>query len=273
MTSRIATRNLRRSVALALSLVGLAACTKSDKTAQQPADSTARNLTLAPTDSTATLHDVPATPTPQPTTATPPKSRPPAAKPNAAAPKPAPAAPPVPVTRTAAAGTFVDVAVDDTISTRSTKAGAAFTGSIVDDVKNAQGQVVIPAGSVVHGTVVEVKPAPNPRTPGSLTLALTSVTVRGTDYPLDARIDSLETVNKGRGVTGADAAKVGVGAAAGAILGRVLGKNTKGAVIGGIVGAAAGAGVANQTRDIDVVLPKGAHINASLNSALTVKKS
>lgn len=255
----------------AVATVAVAACAKGDKTAQQPADSTARNLTLAPTDSSAALHDAPATPaaTPPTTSAAPPKSRPPAAKPT----QPTQTAPPAPVTRTAATGTFVDVAVDDTISTRSTKAGAAFTGSIVADVKNAQGQVVIPAGSAVHGTVVEVKPAPNPHTPGSLTLALTSVTVGGTDYPIDARIDSLETVNKGRGVTGADAAKVGAGAAAGAILGRVLGKNTKGAIIGGVVGAAAGAGVANQTRDIDVVLPKGAHINATLSAPLVVKGS
>jgi hypothetical protein len=133
--------------------------------------------------------------------------------------------------------------------------------------------VVIPAGSVVHGTVVESNPAPNPRTPGSLVVQFTSVTVHGSDYPIDARIDSLETVTKGRGVTGADAAKVGAGAAAGAILGRVLGKSGKGAVIGGVVGGAAGAAVANQTRDIDIVLPKGAHINATLSTALTVKAS
>ena len=257
----------------AVAMLAVAACAKGDKSAQQPADSTARNLTLAPTDSSSALHDVPANPAPTnpSTSAAPPKSRPPVAKPTQ--PTPAPAQPPAPATHTAATGTFVDVSVDDTISTRSTKAGAAFTGAIVADVKNAQGQVVIPAGSAVHGTVVEVKPAPNPNSAGSLTLALTSVTIGGTDYPINARIDSLETVNKGRGVTGADAAKVGAGAAAGAILGRVLGKNTKGAVIGGVLGGAVGAGVATQTRDIDVVLPKGAHINATLSAPLTVKAS
>jgi len=256
----------------AVAMLAVAACAKGDKSAQQPADSTARDLTLAPTDSSSALHDVPANPPATPaTSAAPPKSRPPATKPTQ--PTPAPAQPPAPATRTAATGTFVDISVDDTISTRSTKAGAAFTGAIVADVKNAQGQVVIPAGSAVHGTVVEVKPAPNPNSAGSLTLALTSVTIGGTDYPINARIDSLETVNKGRGVTGADAAKVGAGAAAGAILGRVLGKNTKGAVIGGVLGGAVGAGVATQTRDIDVVLPKGAHINATLSAPLTVKAS
>ena len=257
----------------AVAILAVAACAKEDKNAQQPADSTARNLTLAPTESTAAMHDVPANPAPANprTSAAPPKSRPPVTKPSQTT--RAPAQPPAPATRTAAAGTFVDVAMSDTISTRNTRAGAEFTGSVVADVKNAQGQVVIPAGSTVHGKVVQSNPAPNPRTPGSLVVTFTSVTVGGTDYPFDARIDSLETVKQGRGVTGADAAKVGVGAAAGAILGRVLGKSGTGAVIGGVVGAGAGAAVANQTRDIDVVLPKGAHVNATLSTALTVKAS
>lgn len=256
-----------QSWGLVVAVVAAAACTKGDNAAQQPADSTARNLTLAPSDSSAALHDVPA-PTAQPP-ATPPASPPPS-RPPAPKPKPAPAAP---ATRTAAAGTFVDLAVSDTLSSHFTKAGDGFTASVVDDVKDAQGRVVIPAGSTVHGTVTAVKPAPNPSTPGTLTLSLTSVTVGGASYPIEARIDSLETVRQGRGVTGGDAAKVGAGAAAGAILGRVLGKNTKGAVIGGIVGGVVGAGVAVQGKDSDIVLPKGAHINASLVSALTVKVS
>jgi hypothetical protein len=255
-----------RPLGVALCLLVAGACAKGDKTAQQSADSVARNLTLAPSDSSAALHDVPAATQPptQPPAATPPRSRPPAPKPTATAPA-------APATRTADAGSFLDLSVSDTLSSRFTKAGDAFTASVVKDVTDARGRIVIPTGSVVHGTVVEVKPAPNPRTPGTLTLALTSVTVGGSEYPIEARIDSVETVRQGRGVTGGDAAKVGAGAAAGAILGRVIGKNTKGAVIGGIVGAAAGAGVAAQSKDADIVLPKGAHINATITKAVTVR--
>jgi len=82
---------------------------------------------------------------------------------------------------------------------------------------------------------------------------------------------AMDTVMKGRGVTKADAAKVGGGAVAGAIVGKLLGKNTKGAVIGGAVGAAAGAAAARASRDIDVVIPKGAAITIKLNKPLTVK--
>src|SRR5204863_8626930 len=103
-----------------------------------------------------------------------------------------------------------------------------------------------------------VEPAPNPREPGPLTLAVSSVTIRGTKYALDARIDSLETRRHGRGVTTGDAAKGGAGAAAGAILGRVIGGNKRGTIIGGIVGAAAGAGSAATSNGAGVVLPAGA---------------
>ena len=254
---------------LVVGAIALGACAKGDNAAQQSADSAARNLTLAPTDSSAALHDVPAANT---NPAPPPTSPPPASRPPAERPKPAPR-PAAPVSRTAGIGSFLDLAVQDTLSSHTTKVGDTFTASVVDDVKDAQGRVVIPAGSTVHGSVTAVKPAPNPSTPGTLTLALNSVSVNGTSYPLEARIDSLETVRQGRAVSGGDAAKVGAGAAAGAILGRIIGKNTKGAVIGGVVGGIVGAGVATQTKDADIVLPKGAHINASLSAPLVVKVS
>src|SRR5436189_230026 len=60
-------------------------------------------------------------------------------------------------------------------------------------------------------------------------------------------------------------------AKAGACVGKVLGKNTTGAVIGGAAGAAAGAAAARASRDIDVVIPKGAAITIKLNAPLTVK--
>ena len=56
-----------------------------------------------------------------------------------------------------------------------------------------------------------------------------------------------------------------------AIVGKLFGKNTKGAVIGGAAGAAAGAAAARASRDIDVVIPKGAAITIKLNAPLTVK--
>lgn len=172
-----------------------------------------------------------------------------------------------------AAGTTMDIAAADTITSRTAKVGDPFTARVVEDVRNAAGKVVVPAGSVVNGKITDVKPAPNPSSPGTLTLSVSSITVRGTSYPLDASVDSLETIHKGRGVTTGDAAKVGAGAVAGAVLGRVLGGNRKGTIIGGIVGGAAGAAVAHQTKSSDIVLPAGAHIIIHLTKELAVAAS
>jgi hypothetical protein len=197
-----------------------------------------------------------------------PEKKAPQPKPKPPAPKPA-----VPTTLTAAVGTRVPLAVSESISTRHAKAGDAFTATVAQDVKDPSGRVVIPAGSAVQGTIVAAEPAPNPSSSGRLELAVQTVSVRGASYAVDATIESKDTVMQGRGVTGADAAKVGGGAVAGAIVGKILGKNTKGAVIGGAIGAAAGAAAARASRDIDVVLPKGAAITIKLNKPLTVKRA
>src|SRR2546426_5402024 len=158
---------------LAVALAATAfACVKGEQSAQR-ADSTARNLTLAPAESSAAMKDVPAAQPAQPEK----KATPPATK----APTPKPAAP---TTLTLAAGTRVGLTASDSISTRSAKAGDAFTATVGQDVKDASGHVVIPAGSRVEGTITVADPAPNPNSSGKIELAIKSVTVRGTSYPV-----------------------------------------------------------------------------------------
>jgi len=184
--------------------------------------------------------------------------------------RPTASAPAAPKSFTLAAGTRIDAALTDTISSRHGRAGNAFTARVVEDVRSSGGSVAIPAGSTVQGTIVEVSPAPNTRSTGTLTLTVTTVTVRGRSYEIDASIDSLNTVSKGRGVEGVDAARVGAGAAAGAILGQVIGGNAKGAVIGGVAGGAAGAAVSVIMKDMDIVLPAGSHLMLTLRQSLKV---
>src|SRR5437879_5633040 len=194
---------MRLTVALAAAT--LLGCVKGEQTSQA-SDSTARNLTLAPTESTAALKDVPAR------AAEPAKAAPERAAPEKRAPKPPPK-PAVPTTLTAAAGTRVPLAASDTITTRHAKAGDAFTASVSQDVKDAAGHVVIPAGSTVQGTIDAAEPRPNPNSPGKFVLSVHSVTVHGTSYPVEGSVVAMDTVQQGRGVTKADAAKVGAGAA------------------------------------------------------------
>ena len=249
------TRNHWMRLSAAVSVAALLGCVKGEQ-AGQSAESTARNLTLAPTESTAAMKDVP-----------PPADK---APPTTGERKVTPPKPPAPTSFKLSAGTGFSASADDSITTRSAKAGDSFTATVSENVKDAAGHVVIPAGARVSGTIVRADPAPNPRATGTLELSVSSVSVRGRSYSLAATVESKDTVMQGRGVTGADAAKVAGGAAIGALAGKLLGKNAKGAVIGGAAGAAAGAAAASRSRDVDVVLPKGAGLRIRLTGALTV---
>lgn len=175
-----------------------------------------------------------------------------------------------PVTRTLGAGREFTVATNDTITSRTARVGDSFGATVLSDVQDARGRIAIPAGAVVYGNVTDVKAASSPTNAGRLTLAVSSVTVRGRNYPIDASIDALVPERYGRGINGGDVVKVGVGAAAGAIVGQVIGKDPKGTIIGAVVGAAAGAGYAAATKDSDVRLPAGTPILITLRQPVTV---
>jgi hypothetical protein len=158
----------------------------------------------------------------------------------------------------------------DSISTRTHAAGDAVYATASADIVDGQGRVVIPAGARFEGVIAAILEAKNPGDPGTISLAFNRVAFGGKSYSVDATSDSVATERQGRGVTGGDAAKVGVGAAAGAVLGGLITKDTKGAIVGGVVGAAAGAGVAGATKDADVLLPAGGTIRIVLGSPMVL---
>lgn len=169
---------------------------------------------------------------------------------------------------TLATGTAIATTITNEISSRNGAAGDVFTAVVTADVLGARGVVLIPSGSTVSGSIVEVSSAPNDRSLGSLTLAVSSVMINGSSYPIDASIESLNTVQQSRGVEGSDVARVAGGAAAGSIIGQVIGRNTKGTVVGGVIGAAAGAAVSALGKDQDIVLPAGSSLNLTLRQPL-----
>ncbi|MFQ5704106.1 MAG: hypothetical protein ACE5HT_08800 [Gemmatimonadales bacterium] len=226
-----------------------------------------RDLTLPPAESVATLHDQPtATDTPPAGTQaeSPAESQPTPARPRSSpsrrtarkpAPKPAPP--------TLSAGTQIDLVAADTLTSKSNKVGDRVTATTVGAVKDGRGRVVLPAGAVLTGTITGISS-------DGVSLEFNQVHFGGKLYGVTARSDSVAFQEKGQGVTGGDAAKVGAGAVVGAIAGRVIGKNTKGAVIGGIAGAAAGAGVAAATKGHDLVVPAGALVRIVLTAPLVI---
>jgi hypothetical protein len=231
-------------------------------------DAEMRDLSLAPAESIAALDDQPQseqqpeagrqTTTPSLTPSTPP-----------APPRPQPQ--PQPAPKSLPAGTVVTLTSSDSISNQTHVAGDPVRAVSAQAITDADGKVVIPAGAQFDGVITEIKHAANPGDAGTMALAFNRVTFDGKTYALDAMSDSLATERQGRGVTGGDAAKVGVGAAAGAILGGIISKDTKGAIVGGVVGAAAGAGVAGATKDADILLPAGASIRIVLANPMVLE--
>ena len=176
----------------------------------------------------------------------------------------------LPVSFTIPTGTRLDLTINDELSSRKNKPGDTFTAKVFSAVRDASGAIVIDEGSTVNGSIVAVKPAPNRRTPGTLTIALSTVEVDGKTFPIRATIDSVQREYRKQPVNAGDAAKVGVGAAAGAVVGQVISKNTKGTVIGAVVGGIAGAGVAAETKDLDIVIPDGSHVLVTITEPMKV---
>jgi hypothetical protein len=286
---------MSRTMLAALTLLAAAACGRGDRRDVASADSLNRDLQLAPVDTTATLNDrpsadtatmtpAPATPAPAPAARPAPKPAPrpapkpaptPAPKPSAPAPsaaQPAPTPAPAPAASASAslaAGTSFTATTDAEIRSNKNKVGDEVTASVVSDVKDASGRVVIPAGSKVTMQVTAIHESENKSdSTGTLTLKPTSIAINGASQPLPASISGVKTQLQGRGTGAGDVAKVGAGTAAGAIVGRVLGGSTKGAIIGGVIGGAVGAQRAVETKDRDIVVPQGSSVTLKLDEKL-----
>jgi glycine zipper 2TM protein len=156
--------------------------------------------------------------------------------------------------RTLATGTEIHAALDDSITSRRDTVGQTITAHVMENVTGPDGRTLIAAGAPVRFTVTRLSPSRSKGSQGSFALRPDGIALKGQLQPVKANVQPVPRELRGRGVTGSDAAKVGVGAAGGAVLGRVIGGNTKGTVIGGVAGAAAGAVVANQTATRDVIV-------------------
>src|SRR4029453_13136162 len=130
------------------------------------------------------------------------------------------------------------------------------------DLRDEQGRVLVPAGSVMGGVISSVNKATRTDRKGSMTVAFDRVTISGRSYPIRATVtQALES----EGIMG-EKEKIGIGAGAGAIIGAILG-GAKGALAGILIG---GGGTIAATEGKDVELPAGAVLRVRLDSALNL---
>src|SRR5882724_9267318 len=147
------------------------------------------------------------------------------------------------------ADTVIAVILDQTISSKTSKAGDRFSATVESPVE-VEGKVAIPKAARAEGVVKEAKAAGRFKGGALLSLALSSVTVDGKEYEIQTSAPTMASKGKGKRT----AAMVGGGAGGGALIGGLAGGG-KGAVIGGLIGAAAGTGGAGLTGNRDITLP------------------
>jgi hypothetical protein len=182
-------------------------------------------------------------------------------------PPPGPPPPPVaPLKVHVAVGTEISIRVDQRISVKTSRPGETFTGEVVAPVNDENGNAVIPKGAPVEGKVVVAKKRGHFKGASEMELRLTSLTLNGTNYPLDTH-DLIER-KKGKGKR--TAGLISGGAGLGMLIGGVA-SGGRGQLIGGVAGAGAGTAGAGLTGNRDLVIPAEAVVRFKLKDALEIE--
>ena len=163
-------------------------------------------------------------------------------------------------------GTTVQVRTTEPISSESID-GRVYTGTVENEVRDAEGRLAIPAGATAE---LVVRRGPD----NDLVLDLDSVTINNRRYGVDATRNRIGTGgidirNSGIGANKETARNVGGGALLGAIIGGIIGGGDA-AAAGAVAGAAVGAGAQILTKGRRVQVPAEAVISYRLQSPLDV---
>jgi hypothetical protein len=164
------------------------------------------------------------------------------------------------------AGTSLAMRINQRISVKSTPAGARFDGEIVDPVADANGRVIIPKGTPVSGVVDASHRRGHFKGASILELRLTSLTLNGTEYPLDTH--DLSRTKKGKGKR--STAMIGGGAGLGMLIGGIASGGT-GLLIGGLAGGGAGTALGGLTGNRDIDIPAESIVRFKLADDLTLQ--
>lgn len=270
-------QNTTRHLAFVVTVI-FTACTSQPPASEPPAaqglaESQTRGADAATSRSTDTGAGADATPTASGSTTAPAAASPSAAAGLgsaaglAAAPATSPAAPPVPAHREVVipAGTVLKVRLATDLASDASQVEDTVRATLTAPV-SVSGDVAIPDGATLRGSVVSVQQSGKVKGRASLAFRFEQLAVGDEQY--DVRTERISRL--ARATKRQDATKVGVGAGAGALIGAIAGGG-KGAAIGSAVGAGAGGGVVMATRGEEVRLPAGTAITTTLTAPVTVR--
>lgn len=159
------------------------------------------------------------------------------------------------------AGTEISVRNDETIDSSKAAEGQTYAAEVTDDVRDANGAVVIPRGANAQLAITSISKGGRIRGASDLIVDLQSISVDGQQYAVDAT-DVHKEGSDGVGANSRTAKYVGGGAVVGALVGAIAGQG-KGAAIGAASGAGAGA--------LTQILTKGGSVKVPAESLMTFK--
>ncbi|NUQ29398.1 MAG: hypothetical protein HOQ35_12905 [Acidobacteriaceae bacterium] len=162
------------------------------------------------------------------------------------------------------AGTNMAIRINQHISVKTTPAGSRFTGEIAEPIA-VNDRVIVPRGTPVGGVVEESHKRGHFKGASILQLRLTTMTLNGTEYPLETGAFTRTKMGNGK----RSAAWIGGGTGAGMLIGG-LATGGVGLLVGGLSGAGAGTAVAGLTGNKDIDLPAESLVRFRLADDLSV---
>lgn len=187
----------------------------------------------------------------------------------------------IPAATSIPVNTQFQVSLDESLSSKNAKPGDNFTATLEEPLRSGNGDVLIPSGTKVLGTVQDAesgKVFASTRGKGKLILRFNEIVLpSGERLRMQATLLSVGT-NKAKASanqegeitsgtrTGDAVKKVGIGAGVGTIAGMIFGSAWKGAAIGAIAGG--GYAMANAGKEVEV--PAHTAVNLRLDQYLVV---
>jgi len=178
---------------------------------------------------------------------------------------------PLPTAGAIPAGTRMTVELDQTLSTERSRVGDRFTARVTTPLVAADGQVVVPRGAVVSGTITGLDDSDHLGDIAAIRIHFDRLTVRGRTYPFEAEVVDtdvrLEEEDRRR-----IAERAALGAAAGAALGAIIsGGKLEEILVGGALGAGVGTIIALGVGDLEAELPARSRMTLRTTRAVRLR--
>ena len=173
---------------------------------------------------------------------------------------------------TLSAGSTMEVQLNQQLSTEANKTGDTFTATVVNNVMASNGEVVVPAGAVVHGRISALDDSDNPTDKALIQLQFDRLSFNNRNYDFRANITNVATVEQ-RDRSAGDVTRGAVtGAAAGAVIGAIIsGRDLDDIIKAGAIGAAAGTVISLGVGDVEHVLPAGTRMTIQATQSVALR--